>query len=95
MPLMIEVKVVPSSGRQECILDKAGMLKCYLKNPPEDGKANAELIELLAKAIKKTRGHVQIVAGHTGRKKLIKIEHNINFDTLLALLGIEQQATIE
>ena len=94
MSFILEVKVIPNSGKSVCVLDKSGILKCYLKSPPEDGKANAELIMLLAKAIKKTAGHVKVMAGHSGRKKLIKIEHNINFDTLLALLGIERQGSL-
>ena len=39
MSLVIEIKVFPSSGRQKFVIDKSGKLKCYLKNPPEKGKA--------------------------------------------------------
>ncbi len=52
MALIIEVKVVPSSGKQQWVLDKAGKLKCYIKSPPERGLANQEIITLLAKALK-------------------------------------------
>jgi uncharacterized protein len=91
MPLMIELKVIPSAGRIAWILDKSGQLKCYLKSPPEKGKANAELIKLIAKAVGISQDRVIIVAGATDRKKRIKIEAAINFDQLLSFLSIDRQ----
>lgn len=89
--LIIEVKVVPSSGKSGCILDKAGRLKCYLKSPPERNEANAELIKLFAKALKLTQNEVQIIAGATSRTKKLKIKTSITEDELLAHLGIQRQ----
>lgn len=39
MACILEIKVVPSSDRQTCILDTSGAIKYYLKSPPEAGKA--------------------------------------------------------
>jgi len=91
MPLVITVKVTPSSGRSKCVLDAANRLKCFLKSPPERGKANAELCATLAKAVGVSRDGVTILAGQTARTKTVKIDAEITFDQLLAALGIERQ----
>jgi len=94
MALTIEIKVAPSSGRQYCVLDKTGALKCFLKSPPERGLANEELITLLAKAIGVPKQHVSILLGATGRKKVIKINQNVTFSELLRCLGVEVQQSL-
>ena len=94
MPLVFDLKVIPSSGKQGCMLGKAGKLKCYLKSPPEGGKANKELIKFLAKSLGLRQDEVAIVGGATSRNKRIKIELDINFEQLLARLGIERQTSL-
>lgn len=94
MALIVEVKVVPSAGKNGWILDKAGKLKGYLKSPPERGLANQELIDLLAKALKIPKQKVILVSGATSRIKRIKIEHELTIEQLYDALGIERQITI-
>jgi uncharacterized protein (TIGR00251 family) len=94
MALIIEVKVVPSAGKNGWILDKAGKLKGYLKSPPERGLANQELIDLLAKALKIPKQKVILVSGATSRIKRIKIEHELTIEQLYGALGIERQIPI-
>jgi uncharacterized protein (TIGR00251 family) len=94
MALIIEVKVVPSAGKNGWILDKVGKLKGYLKSPPERGIANQELIDLLAKALKIPKQKVILVSGATSRIKRIKIEHELTIEQLYDALGIERQITI-
>lgn len=89
MALVISIKVIPSSGRQEWALDKAGELKCYLKSQPEKGLANKELIKFLAHGLRLTQVEIVILAGDKGRKKKIKIDADISYAQLLALLGLE------
>lgn len=88
------VKAVPSAGRQTAVLDKNNQLKCYLKSPPEDGKANAELIKYLAHALKIPQKEVTIVSGATNRTKLIQIASGHTYAELLDALGIEHQMVI-
>ena len=78
MSVKINVKAVPSSGRRECIVDKVGVIKCFVKSPPEKGKANKELLKLLANYLKIPVYCLEIVSGNTSRKKRIKIEHKIS-----------------
>ena len=87
MTLTIEIKVVPSSGRQKFELNKAEQLKCYLKSQPEDGKANAELIKLLSKQLKITQQDILISQGFTSRKKVLKLNTSLTRQEILKLLG--------
>ncbi len=94
MALVIEVKVVPSSGKQLCVLDAAGGLKCYLKSAPERGLANEELIKMFAAAARLPRSAVHLMAGAASRKKIIKIDGSFTREQFLATLGIEVQMSI-
>lgn len=94
MALMIAVKVVPSSGKNKFILDKAGTLKIYLKSPPEKGKANQELVVLLSKELDISRADVEIMAGHTSQNKRLKIVASLTWEQLLERLGIQTQMTL-
>jgi len=91
MAFIFEVKVVPSSGCNKWVLDKSGRLKCYLKNQPEDGKANKELVQLIAKVLKITQSEVVIIAGATHRNKKIQVACDITYDYLLAAVGVERE----
>lgn len=94
MPLIFDVKVVPSSGRNLWKLDKSGTLKCFLKSPPERGLANKELIKLLSKAVSVPQSAVVIVSGGASRNKRIKISIEMTFDELLTLLKVERQKSL-
>ncbi len=94
MALIVQIKVVPSSGQSRWIIDKSGILKGYLKNPAERGLANEELVKTIAKALRITQNHITIVSGATDRNKRIKIDTNITYEQLLAALGIERQLTV-
>ena len=94
MALIIDLNVVPSSGKQEIKLDKRGFIKCYLKSNPEQGKANAELVRMLANELKITQSQITLISGLTSRKKKIKIDLSITLDELLDMLGIHRQKTV-
>lgn len=86
-----QIKVVPSSGRLKCVLDKTNRLKCYLKAPAEKGKANKELVQFLAKKIGVTQDKIVIVAGGQSRNKIVEILLNISYEQFLQYLDIEIQ----
>jgi uncharacterized protein len=94
MSSVFDIKVTPSSGRQQWSLDKNGTLKCFLKSPPEKGKANKELIELLSKALSIPKKEIEIIGGLTSRQKRVTIPVTISFEELLKKLGIERQQTL-
>ncbi len=91
MSLIIDIKVVPRSGKSMCKLDKAGIVVCYLKSPPERGLANKELIKYIAKELNITQQQVAIIGGATSRRKRIAIDADITQEQLFAALGIEVQ----
>lgn len=91
MVLVFNVKVVPSAGRVAWVYDKNGMLKCFLSSPPEKGKANKELIKLIAKALNVPQLAVSIVAGDTSRNKRIEVDASITLEQLTTALGLEKQ----
>ena len=51
-----------------------GTWQAKLKAPPVDGKANAELIVLVAEHFKCPKAAVSIKAGASGRNKLVKVQ---------------------
>lgn len=75
-PLIIEVKVKPNARASQLRQDESGQWLAQLKSLPVDGKANAELIGLIAKHFACRKAAVSIKTGTTGRLKLIKIEWN-------------------
>jgi uncharacterized protein len=72
-PRVIRVKVKPSA-KQSALLEGAdGIWQARLRSPPVDGKANAELIALVAAHFGCRRAAVVIKAGAGDRMKLLQI----------------------
>lgn len=68
------VKVKPNSKQQKITEEVDGSLIVNLKSPPVDGKANEELIRLLADKYDVPKSCITIKSGLTSRQKLIEIE---------------------
>jgi uncharacterized protein (TIGR00251 family) len=94
MSFVCDITVSPSSSRQQWTLAKNGILKCFLKSPPEKGKANKELIEFLSKTLSIPKKEIEIISGLTSRKKRVTLPVITTFDELLKKLGIEQQQSL-
>jgi len=73
LPLHLQVKVKPRAKVSSLAQAADGTWTAQLKSPPVDGKANAELIALIAKHFGCRRAAVTIKAGASGRTKLITI----------------------
>ncbi|GAB6076012.1 hypothetical protein JCM12825_08900 [Desulfurobacterium crinifex] len=56
--------------------------------PPEGGKANQKVVELLSKALKVPKSNIEIVRGETSRIKLVRIE-GTSLATLQEKLRVE------
>lgn len=91
--MKITIKVVPKSREPKIILDKTGTLKLYVKSPPEDGKANKELIKLLAEKLKTTQRDITIVSGLTSRTKVLDIAGFTDEAQLFKALGFQVQSS--
>ena len=70
--LRIKVKPNARSSSLERLPD--GSWTASLKSPPVDGRANEELIALVAKCFRCRKDSVTIKAGRSGRTKLVLVE---------------------
>lgn len=76
--LRVAVRLTPKASRDQIqgLADEAGggrVLKVSVTAVPEDGKANAALIKLLAKQWKLPKTSIAIAAGATDRRKTLLI----------------------
>ncbi len=69
----IKVRVIPNAPKSE-IKEESGIFKVYLKSVPEKGKANKELVEVLAEYFKVKKSQVEIIYGAKNREKIIFIK---------------------
>lgn len=71
--MKILVKVKPNSKQQNIVKDEDGSLLVKLKSHPVDGKANRELIKLLAKEFKVKPSQIFIKSGLSSKIKILEI----------------------
>lgn len=71
---MIQVKVRPRARVSLLEETSPGVWLARLKSPPVDGKANDELIALVADHFACRKAAVSIKSGASGRMKLVRIE---------------------
>jgi len=72
-PKVIQIKVKPNSRRSLLEQNEDGTWLAQIKSPPVDGKANDELIGLVAKHFGCRKSEVSIKSGGSSRIKLIQI----------------------
>ncbi|MEI9990492.1 MAG: DUF167 family protein [Rhizomicrobium sp.] len=76
--VVFALRLTPKGGRDAVEgwsvgADGSEHLKARVASPPEDGKANAALIALLAKTLGVRKTTIEIIAGETSRLKTIAI----------------------
>ncbi|MCL2918180.1 DUF167 family protein YggU [Shewanella litorisediminis] len=72
--LLLALYVQPKASRDELVGLHGEELKLAITAPPVDGKANAHICKLLAKAFRVPKGKVSIERGELGRHKLVRIQ---------------------
>jgi hypothetical protein len=70
----VEVTVSAGARRSELVGRHGSGWKARIAAPPERGKANRALEELLAAALGVRRDRVAVVAGLTARRKVVEVE---------------------
>ncbi|WP_425616099.1 DUF167 domain-containing protein [Anatilimnocola sp. NA78] len=70
----IQVKVKPNARASELSAESDGTWLARVRAPPVDGKANAELIRLIAEHFGVRKADVTIKSGASGRLKYVQIE---------------------
>lgn len=69
----IHVKVVPSSSRDTVVGWLGESLKVKVMAPPEKGRANLAVVELLAKRLGIDPAAIEVVSGHASPAKVLAI----------------------
>ena len=67
------VRVVPRASKNEIAGMHGDALKVRLTAPPVEGRANEALIACLARRLGVRKSQVEIVAGATSRRKMIRV----------------------
>lgn len=70
----LQVRVKPNARVSSLVQAGDGVWLATLKSPPVDGKANAELIALVAARFRCPKAAVSIKSGASGRMKLVRVE---------------------
>ena len=69
----IKVRLIPKSSRNQVMGREGEIYRVKVTSPPVDGKANRELIVLLAKRFGVPKGDIEIISGETSRIKTLRI----------------------
>lgn len=72
--ITLRVTVKPNSRAASLVQSADGSWQARVKAPPVDGKANAELVALVAEHFRCPKAAVLIKAGASGRRKLVRVE---------------------
>jgi uncharacterized protein (TIGR00251 family) len=71
--LLLRVQVQPRASSDGFAGVMGDALRVRVAAPPADGRANSRLLEFLAGAFDVPRSRVELLAGHGGRRKRIRI----------------------
>ena len=71
--VILRVRVKPNSRSSSLTQEADGSWRAQLKAPPVDGKANAELVALVAEHFQCSKASVVIKSGGAGRNKLVRV----------------------
>lgn len=71
--LLIDIRVTPRAAKDAFDGMKEGRLHARVRAVPEDGRANAALVELVADEIGVAKSTVAVTAGKTSRLKTLLI----------------------
>jgi uncharacterized protein (TIGR00251 family) len=88
---LLDIRVIPRAGRSGIAGLRDGALLVRLAAAPVDGAANAELIDVLARALDISKRSIEIVSGERSRSKRVRI-HGFNRTKAFAALGAADDA---
>lgn len=71
--LILTLRIQPKASRDEVCGEHGEAIKIRITAPPVEGKANAHLIQLLAKRFKVPKSRVTLISGESSRDKVVRI----------------------
>jgi len=87
MSFEIRIKVVPKSSTNEIVGWENQELKIRLRALPEKGRANAELIQFLAKTFQIAKSQIELTLGNTSRHKRLLL-HGMKEEVFLKMIEV-------
>ena len=69
----LKVKAIPGASRSEIVVRLGEALKIRVAAPPEGGKANREILQLLAKKLGLLAASVTLVSGAASAAKVVEL----------------------
>jgi uncharacterized protein (TIGR00251 family) len=89
--IQLAIRVIPRSSKPGIAGIRDGALLVRLQSPPVEGAANAELIDVIARAFGVAKRDVAIVSGEKSKLKRIAIAtiDRSHFNAALTALGID------
>ena len=81
----LRVRLQPRSRRTEVVGERAGAVVIRVTAPPVDGKANAALCELVARAAGVAPSAVRVLRGAGARDKVLRVDGVAEADLRRAL----------
>jgi uncharacterized protein (TIGR00251 family) len=70
----VRLRVSPGARRNELVGRHGEGWKVRVAAPPEGGRANDAVLDLLARELSLPRGSLSIVSGQTAREKVVRME---------------------
>ncbi|GAB6181958.1 DUF167 domain-containing protein [Desulfotomaculum defluvii] len=71
--VVVKVRVQPRASKNSLAGEMEGALKVRLTAPPVDGAANEACCKFLAGVFGIAKSNIEIISGHTGRNKLVRV----------------------
>lgn len=82
----LAVRAQPGARKNAVVGEHAGALKVAVTAPPEDGRANAALVEVLSDWLDLKRSQIELVSGAASRNKHFLIR-GVTAERLTALIA--------
>jgi len=76
--MRLTVRVAPRARQRRLEQAPDGTWRAMVPEPPEDGRANAALVALLAEHFNVPKRALRIVHGYTSRQKIVEIKSLIS-----------------
>jgi len=73
--MIINVRVIPKA-KQNVVKETSNGLRVYVTAPPEKGKANVAVVNLLSKHFDVKKYHINIVSGQHTKDKVFEIPNH-------------------
>lgn len=71
--VVISIRAQPNARKTAVLGEHGGALKVAVAAPPEDGRANAAIVELLRDYFGLKRSQIELIGGLTNRNKTVLI----------------------